>query len=66
MDIVTQLQQELNHLTLAQQSEVTGVTICTLSRIWNKQLAPKVETMEKIANACGKTLALTEILPIQK
>lgn len=58
MDIIDQLYQELNHLTLIKQAEVTGVTKSTLSRIWNRQLPPKMETIEKMANAVGLELSL--------
>lgn len=59
-DIITQLRQDLAHLTLMQQAEVTGVTKSTLSRIWNGDIPPKLETIEKIARAAGKTLVLVK------
>lgn len=58
IDIITQLHEQVRHLTLAQQSEKTGVTMCTLSRIWRGELPPKLETMEKIADALGMELCL--------
>ena len=59
-DIIAQLRQDLAHLTLMQQAEATGVTKSTLSRIWNGDIPPKLETVEKIARAAGKTLVLAK------
>lgn len=59
-EIITQLRQDLLHLTLMEQAELTGVTKSTLSRIWNGDIPPKLETIEKIARAAGKTLVLAK------
>lgn len=59
-EIITQLRQDLLHLTLMEQAEATGVTKSTLSRIWKGEIPPKLETVEKIANAVGKTVVLTK------
>ena len=58
--IVDQLRQDLLHLTLMEQAELTGVTKSTLSRIWKGEFPPKLVTVEKIANAAGKTVVLTK------